>query len=326
MGDPAGIGVEVNARVLAEGGAEDTGLIIIGDASLLESVLDDDNTTRRPFKIVSSAPTERPEPGTPVIWNPDEEPFPADRRGTPGARGGEKAMSYLKRAFSLVQDGTADGIVTGPVSKSAISRSGPPFSGQTEWFAEQLGIRQPVMGIASGQGRGMTVTRHIPVRKIPLKLTEDRIVSTLRVIDRDLTRYFGVLNPRIGVCGLNPHAGESGTIGREEIDCITPALDELRSDDVQVDGPRSAESLFNETGFSTYDAVVAMYHDQALVPMKARGIDRCVAFTLGLDIVRTSVAHGTGFDLVGTDRYSAQSLRNAIDLAGRMARNARNGS
>ncbi len=322
MGDPCGIGPEVLARYLdREGPPEDTGLIVTGDASLLRSRLSSDTGNESSIEIFTSRPEDPPGPEEVQIWGVTRDAVDEKERGAPLQKGGEAAMSYLKKSFSLCQEGKADGLVTGPISKQAIARSNRSFSGHTEWLAGRLGIQHPVMGIVSGNWLAVTVTRHVPVRKIPLQLNEDRIVSMGESLSHDLETYFGVSDPKIGISGLNPHAGESGLIGREELDVISPAVDRLVSKGIEAEGPRSAESLLNEEGFSTYDAVVTMFHDQALVPLKARGLDRCASVTLGLDMVRTSVAHGTGFGLIGTNRFSEQSLSNAVELAAEMVHN-----
>jgi 4-hydroxythreonine-4-phosphate dehydrogenase len=319
MGDPCGIGVEVLRRFLNEGGPEtDTALVVVGQDQLLKDGLKADVMDRFQVHRGDRIPDTEPTVEEPVLWNPSDVQVSADERGRPLKKSGRASLAYIRAAYKLCDQGMVDGMVTGPVSKKSISETEPSFTGHTEWLADRQNADNPVMGITCDDWIATTVTRHVPVRDVPSALTANRISETIRTLHDGLNTYWDLARPRIGVTGLNPHAGEGGNIGSEEEELIAPVLDELRATGMDLTGPSSAETLLTEPGFEQVDAVVVMFHDQAFVPLKARGLDRCASVTLGLNMVRTSVAHGTGYELVGTDRFSEQSLRNAVELASRM--------
>jgi 4-hydroxythreonine-4-phosphate dehydrogenase len=232
----------------------------------------------------------------------------------------EYVMETLERATDGCLAGKYAAMVTGPVQKSVIRQAGYTFSGHTEFLAERSGVRTPVMMLVAGHLRVALVTIHLPLAQVPAALTSDRLKRVLRVVDQDLKQRFGVTAPRIGVCGLNPHAGESGYLGREEITVIEPVLAELCSAGLNLVGPLSADTAFTERQWSTLDLVVAMYHDQGLPVIKHRGFGKVVNATLGLPFIRTSVDHGTGLDLAGTGGGDSGSLIAALDLADRLTR------
>jgi len=237
----------------------------------------------------------------------------------PGELVPENSASVIK-SIEMAIDGCLSGqfsaMVTGPVHKAAIIDGGfDGFTGHTEFLAERTNAKMPVMLLASDELRVALVTTHLPLSEVPAAITPQRITDVTRVLASDLTTRFGIDKPVIGVCGLNPHAGESGHLGREEIEIIEPTLEALRSEGVDVRGPLPADTAFTPGGLAGMDAMLAMYHDQGLPVIKHHGFDRAVNVTLGLPIIRTSVDHGTALDLAGTGRADSGSLIAAVKLA-----------
>ena len=212
--------------------------------------------------------------------------------------------------------------MTAPVQKSVINDAGIPFSGHTEYLAALCGSALPVMLLVAGELRVALATTHLPLRAVPDALSVEGLVAVLTIIDRDLRKLWGLARVRIAVCGLNPHAGEGGHLGREEQQVIEPALAHARAAGLDVHGPYPADTLFVPQHRANYDVVLAMYHDQGLPVLKASGFGNAVNVTLGLPIVRTSVDHGTALDLAGSGRADAGSLRAAVALAAQLTQRA----
>jgi 4-hydroxythreonine-4-phosphate dehydrogenase len=210
-------------------------------------------------------------------------------------------------------------MVTAPVHKAVINAAGVPFTGHTEFLADRLGAAQVVMMLVGGGMRVALATTHLPLRDVADAITVDGLVATLRILHADLVQRFGIVAPRILVAGLNPHAGESGCLGREEIDVIEPVLATLRREGMQLVGPLPADTLFQPKYLDAADAVLAMYHDQGLPVLKHASFGTGVNVTLGLPVIRTSVDHGTALDLAGTGRADAGSLHAAVTLAAQLA-------
>ena len=240
------------------------------------------------------------------------------------------AMAAVKQsietAVSLVRGGEARAVVTNPISKSLLYQTGFTFPGHTEYLAALASDSDtpllPVMMLAAGPFRVVPVTIHIPLKDVPAKLTKELLLATIKTTDKDLRQYFGIARPRLAISGLNPHAGEDGSLGREEIDVIAPAIEAARADGLDVTGPHPADTLFHETARAHYDAALCMYHDQALVPFKTLAFEEGVNVTLGLPFVRTSPDHGTAFDIAGTGKANPRSLIEALRLADAMTRDA----
>ena len=235
-------------------------------------------------------------------------------------------LETLDRAVDLCLCGDADALVTGPVQKSVINESDVAaagrFSGHTEYLAERCGTGAPVMMLVAPTTPPLRValaTTHLPLRAVADAITAPRLDTVLRTLVADLRRRFGIEAPRVLVCGLNPHAGESGHLGREEIEVIAPVLDRLRGEGLRLTGPLPADTLFTPALLGEADAVLAMYHDQGLPVLKHAGFGQAVNVTLGLPIVRTSVDHGTALDLAGSGRADPGSLRAALALAADLA-------
>ena len=233
-------------------------------------------------------------------------------------------LEWIDRACDGCLSGEFDAMVTGPVHKAVINDAGIAFSGHTEYLADRCRAPMPVMLLAADELRVALVTTHLALRDVPDAITRQRVSEVTRILDRDLKRWFGLARPRIAVLGLNPHAGESGHLGREEIDVIEPVCTALRTEGLDLRGPLPADTAFTPPQLAQVDAVLAMYHDQGLAVLKHAGFGRAVNVTLGLPIRRTSVDHGTALDLAGTGRADAGSFAAAVELAiGMIARGRR---
>jgi 4-hydroxythreonine-4-phosphate dehydrogenase len=237
------------------------------------------------------------------------------RPGHPNPANGAAVLATLRRAAEGCLAGEFAAMVTAPVSKAVISDSGSPFSGHTEYLAERTGTARVVMLLATGNLRVALATTHLPLSEVPAAISAHGLERTLRTLDADLRRKFALKAPRISVLGLNPHAGESGKLGREEIEVITPVLEKLRAEGLTLLGPLPADTAFGPGLRKDTDAYLAMYHDQGLPVLKALGFGGAVNITLGLPIIRTSVDHGTAFELAGTGKASSGSLRAAVEQA-----------
>jgi len=247
--------------------------------------------------------------------------------GRPDRSSAPAAIAAIRRAVADVLAGTASAVVTNPVAKNVLYRSGFAEPGHTEFLArlaaEESGrAMHPVMMLWSPELAVVPVTIHLPLAEVPAKLDRDLIVTTGRITARDLRDRFGIAQPRLAVAGLNPHAGEDGALGREDADIVKPAVDGLIADGIDARGPIPADTMFHADARATYDVALAMYHDQALIPIKTLAFDHAVNVTLGLPFVRTSPDHGTAFDIAGSGRADPSSLIAAIRLAARLAARA----
>jgi 4-hydroxythreonine-4-phosphate dehydrogenase len=243
--------------------------------------------------------------------------------GTPDAAFAPATIESIERAVGYIRSGEACAVVTNPIAKHVLYEAGFAFPGHTEFLgalAGQWGSRtQPVMMLWSRELSVVPVTIHIPLLEVPAALTRELIVSTAHIVARDLRERFGIARPRLAVAGLNPHAGEGGALGREEIDTISPAIAQLRAEGLDVTGPHPADTMFHAAARARYDVALAMYHDQGLVPIKTLAFDTGVNVTLGLPFVRTSPDHGTAFDIAGKGLANPASLIEAARLAARLS-------
>ncbi len=228
-------------------------------------------------------------------------------------------LETLRRAGQGCLDGHFAGMITAPVHKGVINQAGMPFSGHTEFLAELTHSEQVVMMLATHGLRVALVTTHLPLKDVAAAITAERLARVTRILDHDLRSKFGITRPRILVCGLNPHAGEGGHLGREEIEVIEPTLEQLRAEGIELIGPLPADTLFTPKYLDHCDAVLAMYHDQGLPVLKFKGFGAAVNVTLGLPIIRTSVDHGTALDLAGNGKIDCGSLQVALETAYQMA-------
>jgi 4-hydroxythreonine-4-phosphate dehydrogenase len=243
--------------------------------------------------------------------------------GRPDETSAEAALASIRHAVAAVGAGQASAVVTNPIAKSVLYRAGFRHPGHTEFLAELAAsgghTPQPVMMLWSPALAVVPVTIHIPLRDAVTRLSRDLIVTTARIVVADLKARFGIAAPRLVVAGLNPHAGEGGTLGTEDQEIVAPAVEILRAEGIQVSGPLPADTLFHDAARKTYDCAICMYHDQALIPIKTIAFDDAVNVTLGLPFIRTSPDHGTAFDIAGTGRANPASLIAALRLAARLA-------
>ncbi len=224
-------------------------------------------------------------------------------------------LDAIKKAAIILKDGCADGIVTAPVNKYAINKSGIDFRGHTEYLACTAGIKKFAMMFCSGRLRVVIVTRHIALKDVPLLLSRDRLAYTIRLTEHALRRYFNLREPRIGICGLNPHCGESGLMGDEEQEIIMPVIKRLKPAIPGIQGPLPADVVFYKAYTNGLDVVISMYHDQGLGPFKMVAFENGVNVTLGLPFIRTSPGHGTAYDIAGKGIANPCSMKEAIKLA-----------
>jgi 4-hydroxythreonine-4-phosphate dehydrogenase len=247
--------------------------------------------------------------------------------GRPDATSAPAAIAAIRRAVADVLAGEASAIVTNPVAKNVLYRSGFAEPGHTEFLArlanEATGaVAHPVMMLWAPELAVVPVTIHLPLAEVPQRLDRDLIVTTGRIVDRDLRERFGIARPRLAIAGLNPHAGEDGALGPEDLAVVKPAVDALRAAGIEARGPLPADTMFHAAARASYDAALAMYHDQALIPIKTLAFDHAVNVTLGLPFVRTSPDHGTAFDIAGTGKADPASLIAALRLAARLSARA----
>jgi 4-hydroxythreonine-4-phosphate dehydrogenase len=312
-GEPAGVGPELVARLAATPVAAD--LVAISDAGLLQRAARRCGITLK-IEPYDGEPRALRAAGTLRVLD-----IPLRVEETPGRldpRNAFHVLNTLAQAADGCLGGEFGAVVTAPVQKSAINDAGEAFSGHTEFFAQRAGS-DVVMMLASPELRVALATTHMPLARVPAAVTRESLARTLRIVHAELIAKFGVAAPRIAVLGLNPHAGEGGHLGREETDTIIPALDALRDEGMQLVGPLPADTAFVPAMRARYDAVLAMYHDQALPVLKSEAFDRTVNITLGLPFIRTSVDHGTALDLAGTGRADPASMIAAADMAMRLA-------
>ncbi len=314
-GEPAGIGPDLCLQVAQQDWPCE--LVVAADAELLQERA---RQLQLPVRIerfggLSASPSAR---GSLRVLH-----HPAANTVRPGhldAANARYVLGLLDLAVDGCLRGDFDAMVTAPVQKSIINDAGIAFSGHTEYLAERTGAALPVMMLASSSLRVALVTTHLPLAAVSAAITPSLLEHVLRILDRDLHRHFHLPAPRILVCGLNPHAGESGHLGREEIEVISPVLSALRRDGLDLIGPVPADTAFTPHQLQHVDAVLAMYHDQGLPVLKYSGFGNAVNVTLGLPIIRTSVDHGTALALAGTGEADSGSLVAAIGMAIEMAR------
>jgi 4-hydroxythreonine-4-phosphate dehydrogenase len=325
LGDPAGVGPDVTLLAwLAQNHEPVPPFALLGDPTVLEARADLLGL-KVPIATIGEAEAAEARfaeelPVLPIAVAGDVVP------GRPDTAAGPAVQRSIEQAVRLAQSGEARAIVTNPISKAALYRGGFAFPGHTEYLAALAAADgkalHPVMMLAADGLRVVPVTIHIPLKEVVAALSKELILTTIEITASDLRRYFGIAHPRLAVSGLNPHAGEEGALGREEIDVIAPAIEAARTRGLDVTGPHPADTMFHEAARTTYDAAICMYHDQALIPLKALAFDRGVNITLGLPFIRTSPDHGTAFGIAGTGKASARSLIEALRLADAMSRAA----
>jgi 4-hydroxythreonine-4-phosphate dehydrogenase len=322
MGEPAGVGAEIACMAWHGRNADDQPFFLIDDAARVAD-LSKRLALDAPVREIA-APVEATEvwrDALPVLSRPLAQ---AVEPGRPDPANAPMVIGAIDAAIALVQSGEACAMVTNPIQKGVLYEAGFHLPGHTEYLAERTGATSPpVMLLAAPGLRVALVTIHLPLAEAIAALTADAIVATATIVAAGLRRDFGIDRPRLVIAGLNPHAGEAGSLGREEIEIITPAVEALQRAGIGATGPFPADTLFHAEARRHYDAAICMYHDQALIPLKTIDFWRGVNITLGLPIVRTSPDHGTALDLAGTGRANPESLLAALRTARDIARHRR---
>lgn len=315
VGEPAGIGPDLTVALAQQ--EHDSQIVAICDPDMLtrRAAMLNLPLTVKLFDAQDHSPAKAGE-----IW---VRPIPLKAEEVAGElnpANGQYVLDTLTHAAQGCLDGLFDAMVTAPVHKGVINEAGVPFTGHTEFLEEYTGAERVVMMLATEGLMVALVTTHLPLKDVPAAITPERLTQIINVLDKDLKRYFALPNAKILVCGLNPHAGESGHMGREEIEIIEPTLATLRKQGIQLSEPLPADTLFTDKVLQSGDAVLAMYHDQGLPVLKYKGFGQAANITLGLPIIRTSVDHGTALDLAGSGKADGGSLKTAIDYAQHMAK------
>lgn len=307
IGEPAGIGADIIIQLAQQQILSD--VVCIGNQGLLEARA---NLLGLPLKIVEEQQPCDQKSMLRVRQLNFENPAAlgdADTANSPAV------LKMLDMAIDGCLDGQYAGMVTGPLHKGIINDAGYTFSGHTEYLAERTKAELPVMLLATEQLRVALVTTHLPLKEVSAAITEQRIQQICRIVNEDFKKKYKIKEPRLLVCGLNPHAGEGGHLGMEEIEVIIPTLDKLRAEGLNITGPLPADTLFTPRYLDQADVAIAMYHDQGLPVLKALGFGQAANITLGLPIIRTSVDHGTAFDLAGSGKADIGSLKTALNVA-----------
>ena len=334
LGDPAGVGPEVAAKALLDPEVARMARFVVFGPSLLKwmelggrvpsfvthehALRDWDGHISAPPCVAGSAEQGA---GTELIM--PEAALTDLARGAPSRTGGKAAVQYVLAAIGAAQRGWIDAITTGPISKEAVRLAGYPWPGHTELLAEKFGAGPVAMMFAGGPLRVALVTIHVALAEAIRAITAQRIVTTCRLASDALRRWFGIDVPRLGVCGLNPHAGEAGQFGHEEREIIAPAIEEAKGQGICAFGPLAPDTAFHQALRGKFDIIIAMYHDQGLAPLKTVAFEESVNITLGLPIIRTSVDHGTAFDITGRGVADPSSMKAAIRMAAEMVRRSR---
>ncbi len=299
VGEPAGIGPDIILQLMQTHELDD--VVVVGDREALQARADALKLTLKKNLAIEHIPVKNP-----------------SVQGAPDVTNVQGVLRMLDCAIDGCMSGEFASMVTGPLHKGVINDAGYAFSGHTEYLAEKTGAELPVMLLATEALRVALVTTHLPLRDVADAISEELVIKICRTVHEDFQQKYGIQNPKMLVCGLNPHAGEGGHLGSEEIQIIEPALSQLRSAGLDVVGPLPADTLFTPKYLSAADVCIAMYHDQGLPVLKSQGFGEAANITLGLPIIRTSVDHGTAFDLAGSGEVDIGSLKTAITVARQM--------
>jgi len=319
MGDSAGVGPEVIVKALS---LPDTYKIcqpiVIGDAKVLASVLQfskslasEGELRLNPIKDIRKA---RFNYGVIDLFDLGNIDIDRLKPGKVDPMCGKATFEYIKKGVEIVQSGKAKSMVTAPLCKKSMEDAGFSYPGHTELLAELTGTKDFAMMLVGGNLRVVLVTRHLPLKEVASSLSKEKVLLAIR-LGVEAMKALGIDSPRVGVCALNPHAGEWGVLGKEEIETIIPAIEEARKEGIAINGPLPSDKGFYDTAGGRYDLAIAMYHDQGQVPVKLLSYTKSVNVTLGLPFVRTSPCHGTGFDIAGQNKANPQSFIEAIKLA-----------
>jgi 4-hydroxythreonine-4-phosphate dehydrogenase len=322
MGDPAGIGPEIILKALADPAIKKVARpLILGDWGVLQRT----RSSKKKPELICWQPGQQllsmlNHRSAYTVCSLSALTARESQPGKPSLAGGHGAFRYIRVAAKLALSKVADAIATAPISKSILINAGYNYPGHTELLAELGGTPECRMMLIGAKLRVVPVTGHISFAKVPRSLSRENLQTTFELAHKSLKNFFGITRPRIAVAALNPHGGEAGIFGSEEIEIITPAVQAARKKGIPVFGPFPADSLFHRAARGDYDAVVCMYHDQGLIPLKLHHFYGGVALTLGPPFIRTSVDHGTAYDIAGKGRADESSMKEAILLAARLAR------
>lgn len=320
LGDPAGIGPEVALKALRDPALRELADFAVFGPSFVAWTGLGGAVPSFIRDVREYASWDGRLDGGPVLLRLPAADLGALPRGRPSPEGGEASVAFILAAVGAARAGHIDAIVTGPISKEAVRMAGYPWPGHTELLAEKFAADEVAMMFAGGAIRTVLVTIHLPLAEAIRSLSSEKILAAMRLADAALKRDFGLELPRLGVCGLNPHAGEAGRFGHEEREIIGPAVEEAKGQGICAFGPLPADTAFQQALQGKYDLVVAMYHDQGLIAVKTVAFEESVNVTLGLPIVRTSVDHGTAYDIAGRGEANPESMKQALRLAAEMVR------
>jgi 4-hydroxythreonine-4-phosphate dehydrogenase len=320
MGDPTGIGPEIIVKALSmEEPFQACRPIVFGDREVLTKAIKMQGLPTT-LELFEKIPEDGYLPQRIFLSSLSHLEVASLHFGKPDRECGEAMVKYIVEAVRGVRSGKLDAITTCPINKQAINEAGYPFSGHTELLAHLVQTPSVAMMFLGSRWKVVLVTTHLPLKEVSKWITQKRVLSTIRMTDEGLKKYFGISHPKIAVLGLNPHCGEEGLLGDEEKMEIIPAIEVARSQGMRVEGPFPADSFFDLSSRYTFDAVISMYHDQGLIPIKVFDFKEAVNFTLGLPFVRTSVGHGTAYDIVGRGLADPTNLISAILVASKLSK------
>jgi 4-hydroxythreonine-4-phosphate dehydrogenase len=314
VGDPAGIGPEVTAKALSDPAVRGLARFVVFGDRRFWTTTNGTSLAQFDFDAVPVGEFDKPASDITLVEFPDID-YDAIPIGTVTPAGGEASIRYILAAIDGIKAGRLDGVATGPINKVAIHQAGYPWPGHTELFAEKFGAESVAMMFAGGPFRVVLATIHMSLREMLATISAEGILSTIRLADDALRRFFGIAEPRIAVCGINCHAGEGGRFGDEDASIVAPAIAQARAEGINAMGPLPADTVFRGAIKGRSDIVVAMYHDQGLIPIKTVAFEESVNITLGIPAIRTSVDHGTAFDIAGQNVAEPDSMKSAIGMA-----------
>jgi 4-hydroxythreonine-4-phosphate dehydrogenase len=324
MGDPTGIGPEIIVKALSmKDPFQVCRPIVFGDPEVLSRAIRMQNLSAT-LKIIGEIPEDGYIPREIFLFPSSHLEVPSLRFGQPDRACGEAMVKYIEEAVQWVRRGKLDAIATCPINKQAINTAGYPFPGHTEFLAHLAQASPVAMMFLGSKWKVVLVTTHLPIKDVSKWITASRILSTLQLTVEGMKKYFGIPRPKIAVLGLNPHCGEEGLLGEEERKEILPAINEAKSLGMDVEGPFPADSFFDISGRFSFDVVISMYHDQGLIPIKMFDFREAVNITLGLPFIRTSVDHGTAYDIAGKGLADPNNLIKAILIASNLTKSIRN--
>jgi 4-hydroxythreonine-4-phosphate dehydrogenase len=320
MGDPTGVGPEIIVKALSmKEPFQACQPLVFGDREVLSKTIEMLGLTAT-VEIFEKIPEDGYLPQRIFLIPLSQLDADSLRFGKPDTKCGEAMVKYVEEAVKWVRSGKLDAITTCPINKKTINAAGYPFSGHTELLAHLVQASTVAMMFLGTELRIVLVTTHLPLKEVSKYITFDRVLSTIRMTDEGLRKYFGITHPKIAVLGLNPHCGEDGLLGEEEKMEIIPAIEGARSQGMDVKGPFPADSFFDLSGRYAFDAVISMYHDQGLIPIKMVDFEEAVNLTLGLPFIRTSVGHGTAYDIAGKGVANPNNLLKALLVASNLAK------